>query len=76
MLANSVLYMITAIGEVGIVMSWGIWIWINKDDATLIGCPICGEDRTEQALFFFVAAYIGWFVINVPLKVASAINFQ
>ena len=57
MLANSVFYMVTAIAEVGIVMSWGIWIWINKDEENLPGCPICGDDRTVHSLFFFVAAY-------------------
>ena len=76
MLANSVIYMITGLAEMGIVLAWGIWIWLNKDDNDLPGCPICGDDKSTIAMFFFAGSYVLWWVIGVPIKIASAWNFQ
>ena len=58
----------------GLILAWGIWIYLNKDE-DIVGCPICGSLKTTQSMFFFAAAYVGWWVIGVPIKIASAVNF-
>ena len=46
MLANSVFYIIVSLAQVGILVAWGLWIFRNKDEQDVEGCPICGDKMT------------------------------
>ena len=75
MLANLVMFMLCFLAQVGIMLAWGIWIIINRDVEDLNGCPICGEKKTRGAMFYFSASYVAWFIVILPIKIASWINF-
>ena len=76
MLANAIIYIITASLETGLVLAFVIWAGINRNTEELIeGCPVCGPRANRISLFFFWAGFGVWVVVGGSIKVASAINF-
>ena len=75
MLANAIIYIITASLETGLVLAFVIWAGVNRNVDGIEGCPVCGPRANRISLFFFWAGFGVWVVVGGSIKVASAINF-